>query len=275
MFNMFKSSDTYLDKILKYLEIYTPKVVGALVTFLIGLWVIRIITNIFFRQLEKRNVDQTLRPFLRSLLKNSLLVILIISVAGILGIQTSSFVAVIGAAGLAIGLALQGSLANFAGGVLILIFRPVRVGDYIKAQGYEGNVSEILLFVTVLKTPDNRVIYIPNGPLAGGPIENVTRETTRRVDLTFGISYSDDIDSARRAIEETIKKVPNILSEPAPIIAVNQLADSSVNIAVKPWVKTENYWQVFWDMQEMIKKEFDKQKISIPFPQRDVHLYQK
>ncbi|MCB9090962.1 MAG: mechanosensitive ion channel [Halobacteriovoraceae bacterium] len=272
---MFKSSDTYLDKILKYLEIYTPKVVGALVTFLIGLWVIRIITNIFFRQLEKRNVDQTLRPFLRSLLKNSLLVILIISVAGILGIQTSSFVAVIGAAGLAIGLALQGSLANFAGGVLILIFRPVRVGDYIKAQGYEGNVSEILLFVTVLKTPDNRVIYIPNGPLAGGPIENVTRETTRRVDLTFGISYSDDIDSARRAIEETIKKVPNILSEPAPIIAVNQLADSSVNIAVKPWVKTENYWQVFWDMQEMIKKEFDKQKISIPFPQRDVHLYQK
>lgn len=255
-----------------FLALYVPKVAGALITLVIGLWIIKKITNFIAARMKKSKVDETLIPFFRNMINLSLKVILVISVAGILGIQTTSFIAVLGAAGLAIGMALQGSLSNFAGGVLILIFRPFKVGDYVKAQGHEGNVKEILLFVTKFVSLDNKVIYIPNGPLANGPIENLSEEPTRRVDMTFGISYSDDIDMARKVIEETLNAIPEILKSPKADIILTELADSSVNFSVRPWCKSEDYWTVYGEVHELIKKAFDDKKVTIPFPQREVHL---
>jgi small conductance mechanosensitive channel len=266
-------SELVIQKLLNFSLEFGPKVIGAILTLLIGLWIIRSITKFVGKRLAKSTVDETLAPFLKNLLNYSLKVLLLISVAGIIGVQTTSFIAVLGAAGLAIGMALQGSLSNFAGGVLILVFRPFKLGDFIKASGHQGVVNEILLFVTVLKTPDNRTIYLPNGPLAAGAIENFSQEELRRVDMTFGIGYSDNIDKARAAIEEVLQSIPEVLQTPAPAILVTELADSSVNFSVRPWCKSADYWGIFAQTHELVKKKFDEKSISIPFPQTDVHLH--
>lgn len=252
---------------------YGPKLALAIVTLIIGLWVI----NRFIRTLNNNltsKVDATLGQFVCSILSVILKVVLLISVASMVGIETTSFVAVLGAAGLAVGLALQGSLANFAGGVVILLFKPFKVGDLIEAQGYIGSVSEIQIFNTILKTGDNRVVIIPNGSLSSSSMVNINKETTRRVDLSFGIGYGDDIDQAKSLLQSLASHDARVLKDPAPVFVVAELADSSVNFTVRLWVNTSDYWGVFFDMQEGVKKAFDAHGISIPYPQQDVYMHQ-
>jgi len=252
---------------------YGPKVILALVTLIVGLWIINKFTRTLSTNLTSK-VDATLGQFVASILSVILKMVLLISVASMVGIETTSFIAVLGAAGLAVGLALQGSLANFAGGVVILLFKPFKVGDLIEAQGYIGSVSSIQIFNTILKTGDNRVVIVPNGALSSGSMVNINQETTRRVDLTFGIGYNDDIDEAKRVLETIAHNDDRVLSDPAPTIVVAELADSSVNFTVRLWVSTADYWGVYFAMQERVKKEFDQKGISIPFPQQDVHMHQ-
>jgi small conductance mechanosensitive channel len=246
----------------------------AIVTLVIGLWVIKIIMRSIKNGMEKRNVEVALRQFLGSILGIALKIMLLISVISMVGIEMTSFVAILAAAGLAIGMALSGTLQNFAGGVILILFKPFKVGDFIDAQGYMGTVNEIQIFNTILKTPDNKTIIIPNGPLSTGPMTNFSAEPQRRVDFTFGIGYGDDIDKAKSVIKSLIDADERILKDPEPFIAVSELADSSVNFAVRVWVEAANYWGVFFDMTENVKKSFDKEGVSIPFPQTDVHLYQ-
>lgn len=250
---------------------YAPKVLLALVTLVVGLWLI----NRFIRVLDKKlgEKDPTLNKFVCGLISAILKILLLISVASMVGIATTSFIAVIGAAGLAIGLALQGSLSNFAGGVLILVFKPFRVGDTIEAQGFLGAVVEIQILYTIINTFDNRRIVIPNGSLANSSLVNVSIYDTRRCDLMFGIHYDDDIDKAKDVIKRLIEEDERSLAEPAPRIAVSSLGDNSVNIMARPWVKTDDLWPYYWDMQEKVKKAFDEEGLTIPFPQRDVHMY--
>ena len=203
-----------------------------------------------------------------------LLTFVILAALGQLGIQTTSFIAIIGAAGLAIGLALQGALANFAAGFLMIIFRPFKVGDFIQCAGVAGTVEEIQIFTTQLKTPDNKTIIVPNAKITSDNITNFSTKETRRVDLVFGIGYGDDIDNAKKVISDLLEKDERIMKDPPPTIAVVELADSSVNFVVRPWVKSGDYWDVHFDMTENIKKRFDAEGISIPFPQQDVHLYE-
>lgn len=252
---------------------YGPKLLLAIITLIIGLWVI----NKFVRTLSHNlttKVDSTLGQFVSSIASVILKVVLLISVASMVGIETTSFVAVLGAAGLAVGLALQGSLANFAGGVVILLFKPFKVGDLIEAQGYIGSVSEIQIFNTILKTGDNRVVIIPNGSLSSSSMVNINQEDKRRVDLSFGIGYGDDIDQAKSILQSLANHDARVMKDPAPVIVVAELADSSVNFTVRLWVSTADYWGVFFDMQEGVKKAFDAQGISIPFPQQDVYMHQ-
>lgn len=251
---------------------YGPKLVLAILTLIIGFWIIRHIGKVVDRAMQKKKVDKTLRPFLHKLVTIMLKAMLLISIAGMVGIEVTSFIAVLGAAGLAIGLALQGSLANFAGGVLILLFKPFEVGHFIEAQGAMGTVEKIEIFHTTLKTPDNKIIIVPNGPMANGNVTNYSREETRRLDLTFGIGYNDDIDKARKVINDLVKKDKRILKKPEPQILLSELADSSVNFSVRLWLKGGDYWPVNFEMTEAVKKAFDKNKVSIPFPQMDVHM---
>lgn len=261
---------TYLiDLLLKY----APQFVMAIAVLIIGLWLISIISRSLGRLMEKKEVSPSLRSFLRSLIGIILKVLLVISVLSMVGVEMTSFIAILAAAGLAIGMALSGTLQNFAGGVMILLFKPFKVGDYIDAQGHAGTVSEIQIFNTILKTPDNRTIIIPNGGLATNSMVNYSTEPKRRVDLTFGIGYNDDIDKARSVMLAIIESDERIEKDPAPFIAVAELADSSVNFAVRVWCKAENYWDIYFDMHEKVKKAFDKEGVSIPFPQTDVHLY--
>ncbi|MDX1635929.1 MAG: mechanosensitive ion channel [Marinobacter sp.] len=250
---------------------YAPKVLLAIVTLVAGLWLIKRFINLLDRKLGEK--DPTLNKFVCGLISAILKILLFISVASMVGIATTSFIAVIGAAGLAIGLALQGSLSNFAGGVLILVFKPFRVGDTIEAQGYLGAVVEIQILYTIINTFDNRRIVIPNGTLANSSLVNVSIYDTRRCDLMFGIHYDDDIDKAKAVIKRLIDEDERSLAEPAPRIAVSSLGDNSVNIMARPWVKTDDLWPYYWDMQEKVKKAFDEEGITIPFPQRDVHMY--
>ncbi|MEM8565834.1 MAG: mechanosensitive ion channel domain-containing protein [Bacteroidota bacterium] len=252
---------------------YGLAIVKAIIILVIGLWIIKALRNGFSKLLDKRNIDASLKPFLRSLLYNILLVLLILSVLSTLGIQMTSFVAIIGAAGLAVGLALQGTLQNFAGGVIILVLRPFKVGDYIDGGGHSGTVKEIQIFNTVLMTPDNKKIIIPNGGLSNSSITNFSAEPTRRIDLVFGIGYDDDIKKAKDLLETIVSSDDRVLKDPAHQIAVSELADSSVNFVVRPWVNAADYWGVYFDLHEKVKIEFDKAGISIPFPQRDVHIY--
>ncbi len=252
---------------------YGPKLVLAIVTLIIGLWIVNRIVRTADKHFTAK-ADPTLGRFMSSLFSVILKAVLLIAVASMVGIETTSFIAVLGAAGLAVGLALQGSLSNFAGGVLILLFKPFKVGDVIDAQGYIGTVKEIQIFNTVLKTGDNRIVIIPNGQLSNNSLVNINREETRRVDFVFGIGYSDDIDKAKAVLEELVAKDERILKDPAHLIVVSALADSSVNFTVRVWVNTADYWGVNFAMQEAVKKAFDEKGISIPFPQRDVHLHQ-
>lgn len=247
--------------------------VKALVILIIGLQIIRFLSRTFNKVLVKRNVDESLKPFLKSLFYNLLLVLLILSVLSTVGIEMTSFVAILGAAGLAIGLSLQGTLQNFAGGVIILTVKPFQVGDYIEAQGYSGTVNAIHIFNTVMITPDNKRIVIPNGKLSNESITNHYVEANRRVDMVFGIGYDDDVKKAKEVLDRLIKEDDRVLAEPAYSVRVGSLGDSSVNFNVRPWVKPDDYWGVYWDFQEKVKLEFDKEGISIPFPQRDVHIY--
>jgi small conductance mechanosensitive channel len=260
--------------LLDLIKTYGPSLLLAIVTLVVGFWIIRFITRLTKRSLLRSKIEDSLGTFLSSTLSMLLKVLLVISVAGMVGIEMTSFIAILGAVGLAVGMALSGTLQNFAGGVMILIFKPFRVGDYIEAQGHGGIVNEIQIFNTILKTPDNKKIIIPNGGLSNSSMINYTAEETRRVDITYGISYQDDIDKAKGILQAVIDSNLLILNEPVPFIGVIELGDSSVNIVVRIWAKTSDYWNIYFYMQETVKKTFDKEGISIPFPQRDVHLYQ-
>ncbi len=249
------------------------KVATALAIFLIGKFVIRLVVSGIARVMQKQLVDKTLETFICNLVRMSLMVILVIAAIGALGVETTSFIAIFGAAGLAVGLALQGSLSNFASGVLIVLFRPYRVGDYIEAAGIAGSVEEVQILTTVLRTGDNKQIIVPNSQIMNSIITNYSANDTRRVDLVVGVGYDDDIDKVRKTIEELIAAEDRIFDEPAPLIAVSELADSSVNFTVRSWVKSSDYSSVMFSLTEAIKKRFDKEGISFPYPQQDVHLY--
>jgi small conductance mechanosensitive channel len=266
--------DISIDEIGNLIIFYGVKLLAAIVIFVVGKWLANKISKLVQKGMNKRGADPALEHFLASLAYYGLLIFVAIAALGQLGIQTASLVAVVAAAGLAVGLALQGSLANFAAGFLILLFKPFRVGDYIEAAGTAGTVGKILIFTTELTTPDNKKVIIPNGQVTGGNIINYSANDTRRVDLVMGISYGDDIDKAKSILEDVLKADERVLEDPAPNIAVSQLADSSVNLIVRPWAKTSDYWGLYWDLTENIKKRFDKEGVSIPFPQRDVHLYE-
>jgi small conductance mechanosensitive channel len=253
---------------------YGGQLLLAIITLVVGLWLIGKLIKILKRIFEMRSFEQTLQSFLISLIAITLKVLLIISVVTMVGVQMTSFIAILGAAGLAFGLALSGTLQNFAGGVMLLIYKPFKVGDYIDAQGSTGTVAEIQIFHTILKTVDNKTIVIPNGGLSNSTMTNYSTEPTRRVDWTFGISYSENIDKAREIIVSVINADERIHQDPAPFIGVISLGDSSVNLVTRVWVDTANYWNVFFIINENVKKEFDKSGIIIPFPQRDVHVFQ-
>lgn len=251
---------------------YGIKLLTALATLVIGLYIVKMIIGLLNRMMERSDTDPSLRSFLRSLATMLLKVMVYITALGMLGVEMTSFVAIIGAAGLAVGLALSGTLQNFAGGVMILLFKPYKVGDVIEAQGYIGSVKDIQIFVTILTTPDNKTVLIPNGPLATGSMVNFSTQPTRRVDWTIGIAYGDDVDKAYAAINALIAADDRILKDPAPFMAVSALADSSVNIVVRVWVNAADYWGVFFQMNEQVYKTFDEHGLSFPFPQMDVHL---
>lgn len=251
------------------------KIVAGIFILIIGLWLIRKFTNMMGRFLRKRNVEETLIPFLKNSISVVLKVLLFITVVGVLGVETTSFIAVLGSAGLAVGLALQGSLANFAGGVIILILKPFQKGEFIEGAGQAGTVVTINIFNTELKTPNGQRILVPNGQLAGSTITNYATHPERRIVLTFGISYGDDIRTAKAILEKEIAATPEILQEPAPVIGVSGLGDSSVNLEIKVWVKREVYFDIVYKLLENVKYAFDENGISIPFPQQDVHLFQK
>lgn len=251
---------------------YAPKVLLAIVTLVVGLWLINRFIGALDRRLQQK--DPTLNKFLCGLLSVLLKILLLISVASMIGIATTSFVAVLGAAGLAVGLALQGSLSNFAGGVLILVFKPFRVGDVIEAQGFVGTVTEIQILYTIVNTFDNRRVVIPNGHLSNNSLINYSAYAIRRVEMTFGIGYGDDIQKAKALIRKLLDEDERVLQDPAPLVAVSGLGDSSVNFTVRAWSNSADIWPIFWSMQEKVKECFDAEGISIPFPQRDVHLHQ-
>lgn len=251
---------------------YAPKVVGAILTLVIGFMVIGWIVGMVRKTMQKRDFDPTITPFLTSLLSVGLKVMLLLSVAGMFGVETTSFIAIFSAMAFAIGMALQGSLGHFASGVMLLIFKPYRVGDLVDLGGQVGVVEEIQVFNTVLKTPDNKKVIVPNGVVTGGIITNISGQGEIRVDMTFGIGYDDDIDKARDIIHQVAQRCPQVLKDKDVDVLVSELADSSVNFAVRPWAKSEHYWDVFFFMHENIKKEFDKANIGIPFPQMDLHV---
>lgn len=263
-----------LQKIYELISIWGVKVLAAVAIFIIGRWVSKGFRNVVKRLMTKRNIDSTIVGFIGNLTYVALLAFFIIAALGQLGIQTTSFIAVLGAAGLAVGLALQGSLSNFASGFLMIIFRPIRVEDYVEVAGTAGTVEEISIFTTTLKTPDNKTVIIPNAAVTGGNIVNWTVKGTRRVDMVFGIGYDDDIDKAKTIMKDILAKDERILTDQPTQIALLELGDSSVNFVVRPWVKIEDYWGVYFDAMENIKKAFDAEGITIPYPQRDVHVYE-
>lgn len=263
-----------MDTLKSLMETYGPSVIKAVLIFVIGRIVIGFIIGIIRRVMDKSNIDQTLTKFILSLTKILLLTVIIIAALEALGVETTSFIAILGAAGLAIGLALQGSLSNFSAGVMLIIFRPFKVGDYVEAGGTSGVIEEIRIFNTVMRSPDNKEIIVPNSPIINSNITNYSAKETRRIDLVFGIGYDDDIKKTKQLLEQLVKADDRILPDPAPVVAVGELADSSVNFIVRPWVKTADYWAVFWDLTEKVKLTFDQEGISIPYPQQDVHMHQ-
>jgi small conductance mechanosensitive channel len=266
--------DEVILKLHEWIALYGLKVIATVVILVVG-WIASVaVRSVIRRLLHKSNVNETLASFVASLSYVAMMAFVIIAALGKLGVQTASFIAVIGAAGLAIGLALQGSLANFASGVLMIIFKPFQAGDYIEGGGAAGVVEEIGIFTTELKSPDNKKVIIPNAKITSDKIINYSAKDKRRIDIVAGVSYSDNLDKVRKVLEQILAADSRILKDPAPTIGVLELADSSVNFAVRPWVKTADYWNVFFSLQENIKKRFDAEGICIPFPQKDVHLYQ-
>ncbi|MDD3859644.1 MAG: mechanosensitive ion channel [Bacteroidales bacterium] len=261
-----------LDQIYMWIINNGMKFIGAILFLVIGFWVTKIIVKQIAKIMSKRNVDAGLVTFLRSFLGIALKAMIIVSVMGMVGIEMTSFIAILGAAGLAVGLAFQGTLSNFAGGVMILIFKPFKVGDYIEAQGYSGSVKEIQIFNTILTTVDNKIIIIPNGGLANGSMTNYTQQETRRVDWKFGVAYGSDYKKVREIILKIINSDTRVFKDPAIFIGLGEMADSSVNIVTRVWTKTEDYWDVFFDVNEKIYETFNKEGIEIPFPQMDVHV---
>ena len=264
-----------IDTLTLWATTYSMKIIAAVLIFMIGKWLAKKVSNVFIKLLEKNKVDVTLTRFLQSIVYYTLLIVVLIAAAGQLGINTASFLTIVGAAGLAIGLALKDSLSNFSSGVMLILFRPFRVGDFATVGGVTGNVKSIDIFNTTLNTPDNQRVIVPNANITNAVITNVTANDTRRVDLTIGIGYGDDILKAKRVLGEILKTENRILETPAPKIAVSELADSSVNFVVRPWVKTSDYWDVYFELTEKVKLTFDKEGISIPFPQQDVHLFKE
>jgi len=254
---------------------YGPKLIGAIVFWVIGGWIVKLLIKAFSKILDKSKTDESLQPFLKGIVSGLLKVMLVIAALSMMGIEMTSFIAILGAAGLAVGMALSGTLQNFAGGVMLLIFKPFKVGDVIDAQGYLGSVSEIQIFNTILKTPDNKTIIIPNGGLSTSAMTNYSTEKRRRVDWTIGIGYGDDATKAEQVIKRLCDEDSRILKDPEVFIAVSELADSSVNFAVRAWVEAENYWGVYFDMNKKVYEIFDKEGLNIPYPQMDVHVHKK
>jgi len=265
--------DKILETITVWFTTYSIKIVAAILIFIIGKWLCRRVTNLLTKIMKKNNIDATLVKFLGSIVYYTLFIVVMIAVAGQLGINTTSFLTIIGAAGLAIGLALKDSLSNFASGVMLIMFRPIKIGDFVDVGGIKGTVKSIDIFNTTIHSPDNQKHIVPNASITSGVITNVTANDTRRVDLVIGIGYDDDIARAKGILEAIIKKEERVLEDPATNIAVSELGDSSVNFVVRPWVKTSDYWDVYFALTEEIKITFDKEGISIPYPQQDVHLF--
>ena len=269
------SLDVFLAKMIDLGISVGSKILLAIVVFLVGRWIVRRLNKLLAKILEKRHVEASLSTFVKSLVNITLTLLLIIVVIGVLGIETSSFIALFASAGVAIGMALSGTLQNFAGGVMILLFKPFKVGDTIEAQGQSGTVREIQIFNTILATPDNKIIIIPNGGLSTGLMKNYSREATRRVDWEFGIAYGDDYTKARAVIARLLYADGRVLKDPAYFIALTSLGESSVNIVVRAWVNAGDYWGVYFDMNEKVYKTFAEENLNIPFPQLDVHLHGK
>ena len=256
----------YIEKLWELVIEYSPKIITALVILIIGLFIIGLISKMARRLMHRQKMDETLQKFLSNLLNWTLKVLLFVMVASNLGVETTSFAAIIGAAGLAIGLALQGSLSNFAGGALIMIFKPFKVGDLIEAQGELGVVKEIQIFTTLINSPTNKLIIIPNGALSNGNITNYSAEGKLRVDLTIGVSYDADIKQTKEVLMNVLTSNPQVLQDPAPTVNVSELADSSVNFAVRPWSTVADYWDVYFGITEQCKEALDKAGIEIPYP---------
>ncbi len=262
----------YTDMAVMYASEYGLKILAALLIFIIGRWAVGKLTSASKRLMERAKVDQTLVEFGESLIYFVLLLVVVLASLNALGINTTSFIAVFGAAGLAIGLALQGSLANIGAAVLIIIFRPFKVGDFVEAGGATGTVEDVNLFSTIIAPLDNRTIIVPNSAIVAGNITNYSKKSQRRVDHVFGIGYDDDLKLAKETLMEIMKADKRILTEPAPFVAVSELGDSSVNFVFRAWVETADYWDVYFDMLEKVKLTFDEKGISIPYPQMDVHM---
>ncbi|WP_455509337.1 mechanosensitive ion channel family protein [Butyricimonas paravirosa] len=269
------SLDVFVTKMIDLGISVGSKILLAIVVFLVGRWIVRRLNKLLAKILEKRHVEASLSTFVKSLVNITLTLLLIIVVIGVLGIETSSFIALFASAGVAIGMALSGTLQNFAGGVMILLFKPFKVGDTIEAQGQSGTVREIQIFNTILATPDNKIIIIPNGGLSTGLMKNYSREATRRVDWEFGIAYGDDYTKAKAVIARLLDADGRVLKDPAYFIALTSLGESSVNIVVRAWVNAGDYWGVYFDMNEKVYKTFAEENLNIPFPQLDVHLHKQ
>ncbi len=253
--------------------VYGVKFILAIAIFFVGKWAAKLASNLLVRMMEKGKVDQTLISFTKNVTYALMMAFVVIAALGQLGVETTSLAAVVAAAGLAIGLALQGSLSNLAAGVMIVLFRPFKVGDFIGAAGTDGTVEDLNIFTTTLKTADNRSIIIPNSNITEGNIVNFSARDTRRVDMVFGIGYDDDLKAAKKLLEKIVKADKRVLKDPAPLVAVSELADSSVNFVVRPWVNSADYWSFKFDLTEKVKLEFDKAGISIPFPRQDIHIH--
>jgi len=258
-----------------YVIPWSINIISALVVFIVGRFLAGVITSVVRKLLERSGMDQILVDSVGSLTRTVLILFVIIAALDRLGVDTTSLVALLGAAGLAVGLAMKDSLGNFAAGVMLILFRPFKAGDYVEVAGTAGTVEKVGIFTTILKTPDNCEVIVPNGNIYGGNITNYAARPTRRVDLVFGIGYDDDLKQARQILQRLVDADERILKDPEPVIAVSELADSSVNFVCRPWVKKEDYWAVRWDLTEKVKLAFDEAGISIPYPQRDIHLYQE
>jgi len=262
----------YIDLAVNFASSYGLKIIGALVIFVVGKWIARRIQSVVVKLMNKNKVDDTLVSFIESIVYIMLMIVVILAAINTLGVQTTSFVAILGAAGLAIGLALQGTLGNVGSGVLLISFRPFKMGDFVTVGGETGTVAGISIFATTLHTLDNKVIIVPNAAVSGGNITNFSTRDTRRIDLTFGIGYADDLKLAKEVLNQIMNDDPRVLAEPEPFVGVSELGDSSVNFVFRPWVKSDDYWDVYFDMNEKVKLTFDEKGISIPFPQMDIHL---